>query len=88
MTSSVAGAHEFDGLASSSDLRRLPEVAATDCRALENSIARVRALTTIAQVGARLPEVGELERVRAIEATLNPRTDRNRLEQRRAGHRT
>ena len=48
----VAGAYEFDGLATSNHLRRLLEIAATDALALENSIARVRALTTIAQVGA------------------------------------
>ena len=75
----VAGAYEFDGLGSAADLRRMLEIAATDCLALENSIARVRAITAIVQVGARLLEVGELEeRVRAIEATLQPSVERNR----------
>ena len=84
----VAGAYEFDGLGSASDLRRLLEIAAVDALALENSIARVRAITAIVQVGARLLEVGELdERVRAIEATLQSSVERNRVEQRRAVHR-
>ena len=75
----VAGAYEFDGLATSGDLRRLLEIAAVDALALENSIARVRALTTIAQVGARLLEVGELEaRIDALEATMRPRMERSR----------
>jgi hypothetical protein len=47
----------------------------------------VRAITSIAQVGARLLEVGELEeRVRALEATLNPRAERNRVTQYRRDH--
>ena len=75
----VAGAYEFGGLGTSSDLRRLLEIAATDALALENSIPRVRALTTIAQVGARLLEVGELEaRIEALEVTMRPRIERNR----------
>ena len=75
----VAGAYEFDGLGSAADLRRMLEIAAVDALALENSIARVRAITAIVQVGARLLEVSELEeRVRAIEATLQPSVERNR----------
>ena len=75
----VAGAYEFEGLGTSADLRRLLEIAATDALALENSVARVRAITSIAQVGARLLEVGELEaRLEALEATLRPRIERNR----------
>ena len=70
----VAGAYEFGGLGSAADLRRVLEIAAVDALALENSIARVRALTSIAQVGARLLEVGELEeRVESLERALQQR---------------
>ena len=70
----IAGAYDLDGLGSAIDLRRLLEIAALDALGLENSIARVRALTAIVQVGGRLLEVGELEdRVTAIEAVLGPR---------------
>lgn len=75
----LAGAYEFDCLASVGDLRRLLEIAAFDALSLDPSVARVRALTTIVQVGARLLEVGELEeRLAAVEATLHPRIDARR----------
>lgn len=70
----LAGAFEFKGLGSTEDLRRLLEIAALDALGLENSIARVRALTAVVQVGARLLEVGELEaRVEMLESTIQPR---------------
>ncbi len=70
----IAGAYELDSLASTPDLRRLLEVAAFDALGLENSVARVRALTAIVQVGARLLETGELEeRVSALEASIASR---------------
>jgi hypothetical protein len=70
----LAGAYELDSLASTPDLRRLLEIAAYDALGLENSVARVRALTAIVQVGARLLETGELEeRVSALEATVGAR---------------
>ena len=70
----LSGAYELDSLASTPDLRRLLEVAAFDALGLENSVARVRALTAIVQVGARLLETGELEaRVTALEATIRSR---------------
>lgn len=70
----LAGAYELESLASTPDLRRLLEIAAYDALGLENSVARVRVLTTIVQVGARLLEVGELEeRLAVLEATLQPR---------------
>ena len=48
-----------------------------DALALDNSVARVRALTAIVQVGSRLLEVGELdERLKAIEGALGPRLER------------
>jgi hypothetical protein len=65
----LAGAYELESLASVPDLRRLLEIASYDALGLENSVARVRALTAIVQVGARLLETGEIEeRVAALEA--------------------
>jgi len=70
----VSGAYELDGLTDIPGLRRVLEIAAVDALALENSVARVRALTAIVQVGARLLETGELEeRLVALEAALEPR---------------
>ncbi|MGE3793038.1 MAG: hypothetical protein AB7I38_03780 [Dehalococcoidia bacterium] len=70
----LAGAYELESLASTSDLRRLLEIAAFDGLGLESSIARVRALTAIVQVGARLLETGELEqRLANLEATVEGR---------------
>lgn len=71
----LAGAYEFEGLGSTDALRRVLEIAALDALGLDNSIARVRALTAVVQVGARLLEVGEVEsRVEALEAALRPRS--------------
>jgi hypothetical protein len=70
----LSGAYEIESLASTPDLRRLLEVAAFDALGLENSVARVRAITAIVQVGARLLETGEIEeRVAALEATVRSR---------------
>jgi len=57
----LQGTYDFGGLASVEDLRRVLEIAAMDALALDNSVARVRALTSIVQVGSKLLEVGELE---------------------------
>jgi len=70
----VTGAYELDGLEDVAGLRRLLEIAAVDGLSLENSVARLRVLTTVVQVGARLLEVGELEdRLATIEGVLGPR---------------
>jgi hypothetical protein len=70
----LAGAYELDALRTTDDLRRLLEITAFDALGLENSVARVRALTAIVQVGVRLLEVAELEAALAlIEATMRPR---------------
>jgi len=74
----LAGAYEFDGLATTGDLRRVLEIAALDALGLDNSIARVRALTSIVQVGARLLEVAELEeRLAHLEEAMGPRLRRS-----------
>ena len=72
----LAGAYELDGLGSVGDLRRVLEIAAYDALGLDNSVARVRALTAIVTVGARLLEVGEFEeRLSALESAVRPRQD-------------
>ena len=70
----LAGAYEFDGLATVGDIRRLLEIATTDTLELENSVARSRTLAYLAQTAARLLEAGELEeRLAALETALRPR---------------
>lgn len=70
----VQGTYDLNGLATVPDLRRLLEVAALDCLALENSIARVRAIAAVVQVGAKLLELGDFEeRLAAIESVMEPR---------------
>jgi hypothetical protein len=67
----VAGAYEFEGLASAAHVRRLLEVAVTDTLSLENSIARSRALAYLAQVAMKTLETGELEgRLASLEAAV------------------
>ena len=70
----VAGAYELDGLDDVAGLRRVLDIVVVDALSLENSVARLRVLTTVVQVGARLLEVGELEdRLAAVEDVLAPR---------------
>lgn len=64
-------AYDIEGLASVAALRRLLEIAALDCLALENSLARSRTLVAIVAAGSRLLEVGELEaRLTALESAI------------------
>jgi hypothetical protein len=70
----VAGAFEFNGLASIPDLRRIVEIAVIDVLGLENSVARARALASLVTSAAKLLEAGEFEdRLEAIESVLEPR---------------
>jgi hypothetical protein len=70
----VAVAYDFEGLESIPLIRRLVEVAALDALALENSLARVRALGYLAQVAVQLLEKGEHEeRLEALESVLRPK---------------
>ena len=70
----VAGAYEFDGLATAEQIRRLVEIAVLDALGLENSIARARTLAYLAQTAAKLLEIGELEgRLHEVESALEPR---------------
>jgi hypothetical protein len=71
----VAGAYDFEGLASIPAIRRLVEVAVLDTLGLENSVARARTLAYLAQSATKLLETGELEdRLAAIEAVIETRT--------------
>jgi len=69
----VATIYGFGGLRSIEDHQALLETIAVETLALENSIARNRALTQIVATGAKLIEVGDLAtRIAAIEAIIGP----------------
>ena len=61
----------FRGLRTIEDNQALLETAAVETLAIENSIARNRALAGFAAIGAKLIEVGDHEdRLRALEASV------------------
>jgi hypothetical protein len=70
----LAGVYDVGNLDSVGDLRQLLRIAALDALGLDNSIARTRALVSIALAGARLLDLGELEdRLAALEAAVGVR---------------
>jgi hypothetical protein len=70
----VGAVFGFQGLRTIEDNQALLETAAIETLALENSIARNRALAGFAAVGAKLIEVGDHEeRLRALEAAQQGR---------------
>ena len=70
----VAGAYDFEGIASVPQVRRVLEIAISDALGLENSLARSRTLGTLAVHALKALEVGEFEaRLEALEATIKPR---------------
>ncbi len=72
----VSGSYDIEGLENVGQIRRLVEIAVLDTLALENSIARSRALIAAAGTAAKLLEVGELEeRLLALEAAVEPRKE-------------
>ena len=72
----VAGAYDFEGLASIDGIRRLIEVAVIDTLQLENSVSRNRALGSLAATAVKLLEAGELaDRVAILEEALGPRLE-------------
>jgi hypothetical protein len=72
----IGGAYDLDDLDTIEGLRRYLEIAAHDALELGNSLPRVRALTTIVQVGAKLLETTELaEQVAEIQHVLSLRPD-------------
>ena len=71
----VLAAYEVDGLATIPEIRRVVEIAVSELLGMDNSVSRVRALLSAAQVATSLLEKGEFEdRLTAIEAVLEPRT--------------
>ena len=80
----VSGAFDFEGLDSIPKIRRLLDIAATDALSLEGSVAKIRALISLAVAAARLLETGELEeRLEAIESLLGDRLPINQRGARR-----
>jgi hypothetical protein len=72
--SALAGAYDLGELTRIEELQRLLQIAAYDTLSLENSVQRNRALASYVPIGSGLIEKGELaDKVRAIEAVLNPR---------------
>lgn len=72
----VRGTYEIESLDTVADLWRLLVVATVDALALDNSVARIRVLTSIVQAGSRLLETGELEeRLAALEDAIGSRPD-------------
>jgi hypothetical protein len=70
----VGAVFGFQGLRTIEDNQALLETAAIETLALENSIARNRALAGFAAVGAKLIEVGDHEeRIHALEAAQQGR---------------
>jgi hypothetical protein len=72
----VGAVYGFQGLRSIEDNQALLETAAIETLALENSIARNRALASYSAIGAKLIEVGDHEeRLRALEAAQRGSAD-------------
>ncbi len=70
----VASVYGFEGLRTIEANQALLETAAIETLALENSLARNRALGGFAAIGAKLVEVGDHEeRLAALEAALAKR---------------
>jgi hypothetical protein len=72
----VASIYGFHGLRTIEDLQSLLETAAVETMALENTIARNRAIGGFISVGAKLIEVGDLEaRLALLEVALEAARD-------------
>jgi len=70
----VAGAYDFCGLGSVSDVLRLLEVAVLDTLSLDNSLARSRTLAYLAQTALKAIQLGDVEeRLSSLEAALRGR---------------
>lgn len=70
----VAGAYDFAGLGSVSDVLRLLEVAVLDTLSLDNSLARSRTLAYLAQTALKAIQLGDVEeRLASLEAALRGR---------------
>lgn len=70
----TAGAYNIDALKTADDIRRVVEIGVLDTLALDNSVARSRALFWGCVVLIKLFEVSDIdERLQAVEAALRPR---------------
>jgi hypothetical protein len=70
----LQGEYEFEGLETVPQIRRVLELAVLETLALDNSIARVRALGSLSQIALRALDVGDLEeRLGALEAAQQRR---------------
>src|SRR5665213_1852222 len=80
----VSGAFDFEGLDSIPKIRRLLDIAAADALSLDGSVAKIRALVSLAVAASRLLETGEFEeRLGAIESVLGERLPINEKGNRR-----
>ena len=71
---SVATIYDFSGLRTVESAQRLLETAAIETLALENPIARNRALISAAAEAGKLIEAGDLaDRLSAVEAAVGPK---------------
>ena len=69
----VQRAYNIDGLTNVGQVQRLLEIAAMDALFMENSLNRSRTLAYVGQVALKGLEAGDIvERLRALEAALNP----------------
>ena len=70
----LEGAFDFAGLGTVDAIRRLLEIAALDTLGLDNSLGRANTIARLAQVAAKLLEVGDLEvRLAVLEAAVKAR---------------
>ena len=70
----MATIYDFAGLRTAESAQRLLETAAIETLALENSVARNRALISAATGAGKLIETGDLqERVALLEITVGPK---------------
>jgi hypothetical protein len=66
--------HDFEGLGSIPQIRRLLEIAVMDCLAAERGLNRAKALAYLAQTATKLLDAGEHEeRLEALESVLGDR---------------
>jgi hypothetical protein len=76
----IAVAYDLPGLDSVEGIRRLLDIVVTDGLSLENSIAKLRVLISVAVAATNLLKVGEFEgRLEALEALLRQSSDTEAL---------
>ena len=74
----VAGAYDYQGLETVTNIRRLLDIVAIDTLGMENGIARNRLLIYLALASLSLLKVGEMEdRLAALEQAIRPENVRH-----------